>query len=458
MVLPLKQSEAKRPATITIETVVGDGDFTTFAAAFAAVTTAGARIKVGKGTFALTAAATQPNGPVLIEGEGIGVTVIDIATNVIDAFVTPNNKAFRMRNVTIKGGALVGQVGIHDTFAGARTITTALGFDNVEVGTAGAEIETFLKYDGASFAFFRDCVSDTPGATTDRFLGGTGVLPTVFVNGCDVEGSIDGGGGFGVLGRFSNSFFRVAVVAEFFLLEDGQYSGCRFNRGQVRLKGGTVLSGSRLVNGSKVVLKGSEITISGIDFGSGISGAAVETDGTLRSKITVSGCTQGSASADGCSWEVTDSLVSGCTNWEVVELGASDRNTYTGNSGFFPGSTIIGPLSRVEGARPHSQTGSTTGAFVELFTHTNINGVVGAGTIKNTGGVNALDVKETVVDLFGTTSSVTTPVAFGADAKLDPTKNIGTARPPYKSYKVEVSHPVAATTFDVKHVTHGAEA
>lgn len=96
----------------------------------------------------------------------------------------------------------------------------------------------------------------------------------------------------------------------------------------------------------------------------------------------------------------------------------------------------------------------TTPAFVEVFEHACPNGLMGIGTIKNTGG-DSLEVKETGVDLFGTTDSVTTVVGAGSDHTLNPQANLTTARPPYERYKVEVRHPATATTFDLRHATQG---
>lgn len=143
-------------------------------------------------------------------------------------------------------------------------------------------------------------------------------------------------------------------------------------------------------------------------------------------------------------------------NCKVVEIGAADLNRYDDNMGF-SGSTIIGADSVVNDARRKGVTGgATTGAFVNQFTHTNPKGLLGIGTIQNTGGVNSMEVREEVTDAFGNVSSMTTTVVAGNNYMLDPQTNIGAAFPPYLSYGVSVRHPVAATTFDLQFVTHGA--
>src|SRR3990170_569763 len=54
----------------------------------------------------------------------------------------------------------------------------------------------------------------------------------------------------------------------------------------------------------------------------------------------------------------------------------------------------------------------TTDVFVEVFTHANSNGLVGGGSIKNTG-AQGIDVKESATDLFGVLDSSTVSVAAG---------------------------------------------
>lgn len=116
------------------------------------------------------------------------------------------------------------------------------------------------------------------------------------------------------------------------------------------------------------------------------------------------------------------------------------------------------------GSALFSATGSTTDAFVTVKmtlsglgtsdpgTRVNPSGLIGQGTIKNTG-ANSMDVKETVTDLFGVTDSVTTTVTAGNDLLLSMAVNMNTARPPYSSYKIEVKSTSAgnATTYNYKH-------
>ncbi|MCJ7633459.1 hypothetical protein MUP77_13870, partial [Candidatus Bathyarchaeota archaeon] len=77
--------------------------------------------------------------------------------------------------------------------------------------------------------------------------------------------------------------------------------------------------------------------------------------------------------------------------------------------------------------------------------------------ISNTGGAS-MDVRETVTDAFGTTTSTTTAVLAGNSLMLDEQVNINTAFPPYLSYAVAVQSttPGVPTTFNLHHASHGA--
>lgn len=120
--------------------------------------------------------------------------------------------------------------------------------------------------------------------------------------------------------------------------------------------------------------------------------------------------------------------------------------------------------STFNGSALFHATGSTTDALVAIKmtlsglgtsdsgTRINPAGLIGQGTIKNTG-AQSMDVKETVTDAFGVTDSVTTTVTAGNDLLLSMAVNITTARPPYVSYKIEVKSTAAGvpTTYSYQH-------
>lgn len=112
-----------------------------------------------------------------------------------------------------------------------------------------------------------------------------------------------------------------------------------------------------------------------------------------------------------------------------------------------PYSFSAGFNSVVVGQRRLQKTGTTGAAFVSQFKLNRLSG--GIGTIKETGGVNSMNVMEAVEDYFGTVTSVTTLVAAGGSLRLDPTVNIGSARPPYKSYEILVANGSGPGDFDI---------
>jgi hypothetical protein len=73
----------------------------------------------------------------------------------------------------------------------------------------------------------------------------------------------------------------------------------------------------------------------------------------------------------------------------------------------------------------------------------------------NTGGVNDLQLTETVTDKFGVTVSVSRILIAGEPYMLDPQTNFGDdssmARPPYVEYKVQVADgfPGSHTTYEL---------
>jgi len=139
----------------------------------------------------------------------------------------------------------------------------------------------------------------------------------------------------------------------------------------------------------------------------------------------------------------------------ILEVAPADRNLYhhnlgiNGNGGV--GSTFVGIRNTFNGVTQHRASAATVNAFTDIHTQLATSGVIGIGTIKNIG-ANGMNVRETVIDQFGVTSSVTTLVAAGADRLLDPNINIGTARPAYRSYIVAVQSavPGSPTTYDMR--------
>jgi hypothetical protein len=112
----------------------------------------------------------------------------------------------------------------------------------------------------------------------------------------------------------------------------------------------------------------------------------------------------------------------------------------------------------VVAARTDATGVATTDAYATAANKTSTTGILGIGTLKNTG-AQGLTVRETGVDAFGNTDSTETPVAAGDSVMLDPTQNFGsTAFPPYTQYTVEVKSttPGSPTTYSVRLLTQAA--
>lgn len=102
--------------------------------------------------------------------------------------------------------------------------------------------------------------------------------------------------------------------------------------------------------------------------------------------------------------------------------------------------------------------GATLAANAVVFDVIQPDGLIGFGSIVNTGGVNDMVVRETVVDKFGVTNSVEHTIPAGWDYQLDPQTYFGTpgsqSRPPFTEYKVEVRDGFAGshTTYELHYV------
>lgn len=118
--------------------------------------------------------------------------------------------------------------------------------------------------------------------------------------------------------------------------------------------------------------------------------------------------------------------------------------------------TLINPSRSSSGGSSGEiidETGSTGDAYTSVFLTGSPGGMMGIGTIKNTGS-DSMNVRETVVDKFGSTAVVVKVLAAGDEYLLDPQTNfddtVNLALPPFVSYEVEVQSLVAGvpTTFE----------
>ena len=227
---------------------------------------------------------------------------------------------------------------------------------------------------------------------------------------------------------------------------ESQFSNCLF-----RVDANSAVPLPAIINGSgSTYVVGCEIGGSGTDY-------------VLSDCKVVDGCSMDSATTaiilltsfvDGGRVSNCD-LGIGSSTVPILETGAAANNRYINNFAATGPTLLAGTNSIWEGARRDvASAQATTGVFVNYTGEASPTGLFSNGTIKNTGG-NSLEVRETVTDGFGVTDSATQTITAGNQGVLSAQVNIGTARPPYRSYFIAVRHPGAATTFDLQVQTRG---
>lgn len=90
------------------------------------------------------------------------------------------------------------------------------------------------------------------------------------------------------------------------------------------------------------------------------------------------------------------------------------------------------------GASLDDSSGATADAYASLMALSGAGGLVGSGTVKNTGGVNDMTVKRTVTDAFGGGDNTEDVVTPGASFSYDISEAVGAAVPPYTDFDVSV--------------------
>ena len=461
-------------ATFVVHPTVGVGDYTTIQAAVDALPAEGGIIIVREGTYAITTAITLPDKSVTIFGINAGSVIIDLGSNAIYAFTYLHTSAqyrtVRLENLTIQGNGTASQKGFHINDPGFYTelILDQVIIDNVDIGVYDESCSGLEFHSVAIYLADRDGVMHYD-STTD--LESTMWIDNCYfenINGTKKRGGI-GGGGFA---NISNSrldcgtgttFTRAQITGTRFGA-DGTFTGSK--KVSIGNSRGVEMSAIEFRGGAYLEVVTGPWSVSGLVWQAGtvpavcidvLSGAGI---GTITGAAFVDATTAAIRTAS-----TTGVAITGCifastgVHNTVLETGSADLNSISGCSGLSGGGgiTIIGASTIVNGAKAITGSGSTSGSYVELFTHTNPKGLTGIGTIKNTGGSNDMQVKETVIDAYGVTDSTTvTTVGPMDDYLLDPQTDFGLARPPYVSYKVEIKHPTSATTYSMRHTTEGA--
>lgn len=503
----MKQENAvpDRAATLVVHPTAGIGDATTIEDAVAMIVTmGGGEIFLREGTYAPAATIDLPDLPISIKGVGNGVVITSPSGLPLFSVTTGFTSRYFFSGFSVTGDDSVGNalinldsdvdvsfVEVHTSSVRDIVVTSGapeVSFSFCSFSMTAANNWSFWRGSATGGLLIWDYVDVTVGATqstagivgvpdwevTGSYIGGGGPAKTV----CDcgkvtfqgfrmhkIRLFANGDGSTmvnveGIDSRYALSNARSSIVGSTFTtptLVDNQIIICDGPGGTGGVNCDIAISGCTF-DGSNIVFEGIGVEVLGVVI-SGCSfsniGAGNATDGAVtlgsfaNAEMTVIGCKFFNTSPDQPIYEFNINTI----------RGFYDNNLGAANS------VIISPFSTIDGVRrfgggvtpPGDGTGTTTAAFVELFTHKNKNGVVGTGHAKNTGGVNSMDVRISVTDAFGTSANATSTVAPGADLLLDPAANIGTARSPYVSYKVEVKDTVAAshTTFNTQFSSTG---
>jgi hypothetical protein len=485
-------------ATFIVGKDLIEADFLTVPEAIANLPTDGGSIFALQGTYTLPASIVLPNKNVKIAGTGD--STVFVAPTVLPLFSIPlaSLGRYEFDGFQVTGDDSVGQSLID--------IATAVDVKFENVNTTGLK-DIVVTSAGPEVKFLNSCFMMTSLAATSSFwrgsVMGVGGLSWEYVEATittpstdgivgrpdwDVTASYIGGGGpltttFD-LGKLRIQGFRTDKCRFILNDEDCVIVNLEHVDGNISIENNRTaiansifrtptLSGTQIsifVAGGNV-----DITISGCIFdGAGVTGTDFQIELSDERGVEIVGCSfsnNGTGAATdanigvGNTGGTTELTVVGCKFFggnPAQALTESALGTiigkYSDNLGFGT-ADIISVFSTVNGAKRMDRISVTTPVFVEVFTHENTRGLLGIGTIKNTDGVDSLDIKETVVDAFGVTASVTTTVLAGNSYLLDLQTNFATASPPYRSYKVEVKDTVAASpaTFELHHVSQGAQ-
>ena len=438
-------------ATRIVSLIPGEGTDLTIAAAIAALPAAGGTIFIKQGTYPQAAPLVMPAKNVKIVGAGRGATFIDLGVAAINCFTLGFPRAYTFEDFSIIGSNVAGQRGFHWTAFAPGALDDVTVISRVDIGwdypgVTMKSLETCIESNTASQQIrINDCNFLVPDLVTSFYLKAGGLFKITksrFRSRNPVNAGKIGNVGFAatplqlVMDDVEIDCFQDCKAAFF------NATKCQFNNGIVTPNGGI---GSRFVE--------CEFTVQVLaPFDKPHCLNLTAGDGTLT---TVIGCYFNGGTSEAIQIAGDRNRIIGNRGCKVTEVGlVVDSNIYDNNEGF-TGSVILGLNSVVNGMRRADVIGGvTTGAFVAQFTHINQKGLVGVGTVKNTGAF-AMEVMETVTDAFGVIDSVTTTVLPGNDYMLDLQTNFATARPPYIKYAVAVRHPVAATTFDLRHGSQG---
>lgn len=442
-------------ATFVVGIDLIEADFSNIQEAINNAPANGADIYILPGTYTMTTFLSSVDRPVTLRGGGINATILDFGA-VAGKFISiDNDSTINLKALTVWAGNQAGQY-LYDVTA------NYLGheFVYVEDVMVGKFADTSKDIEGGFIGpilAFLTNVTILLQATAASYFADSGVAtPGVNYFTCYDVTAYGQGAQRLKWGGFKN---ETSFYADACLFGCANFGSCKY----VYLSASTILGGG----GSSTVTLSSFYCFF---IGSGLNDVTVQ----INNDSTFIGCDSGTQynlidriidipagvngiTITGCnfaSWAVetirnagSNVNVSGCIGYVtgdvlVTETGAADSNNYWDIDA---ASTIIGPNSKVNNSKLSPFSTVTTNAFVTaLGPLVNPKGLRGSGVIKNTGG-NSMDVKELFTDAFGTVSTLTTPVPAGDELQLSLSQNIGTGRPPYVRYEVQVKDTVGGS-------------
>jgi len=481
----------------------GSGTDLTIAAAIAALPAEGGDIYIKQGTYAQAATLVLPDKNIRIRGSGNGTLITSPSGLPLFSVAAGFTSRYEFETFRVTGDNSIGNALINLDSAvdvSFEEVHTSAVRDIVVTSTAPDVSFSFCSFAmtaANNWSFWRG--SSTGGLLTwdyvDVTVGATQSTTAIVGNPeWTVTASYVGGGGPLTstcnLGRTTIQGFRADKLRFVLGSDDNRIVNLNHIDGNITVNNArTAIANSVFLtptlSGSQLSVAGTggagglvAVTISGCIFDSaGIQGTNVQVDILNVQGVEIVGCAfsnngtgagtdaniqAGSTGGDNRFTVVGCKFTGGNPHQPVLEFsigGTTIIGRYDDNLGF-DGATIVSNESTVNGNKRFSATAvATTDAPVTQFTHTNTRGLMGIGTIKNTG-ANSLDVIETVTDAFGTSSSATTTVLAGNNLMLDEQVNLGTAFPPYVSYSVAVKSTVLGnpTTFNLRHASAGADA
>jgi hypothetical protein len=483
-------SPTPKAATLVVDPVPGIGDYTTIQAALTAIgVIGGGYILIREGTY--PEKLTFPlNAPIVMRGCGDSTIIAPVGAGEVFAF--PNGQA-ALTYVVLEDAKITGDPTVAQTAFAYKDVNSRWRFITNRVHITGvrkiddiqARQTTYVgelfqvdhwsprfipttstgnnvlcatpnaagTYNGPTAIVYHDAIlSDEMNNTTDGWhydFDGDTIFEGLGYIQLESSSTVDGHEVNGSLISYAAAALTLEILGGSWPSFDSIQNQTNIGPFKLKLSGGFDGNVSHLLingAGSGVILnrRGQKVDVSQGASVPAVTGVVVDVlAGADDCRVSGSFKDAGVASirtaalktvVDGCDF----SQVSGKT---VLETGAADQTVIDSCTGLGTGTglTIIGPLTKVNGAMKSDKATSTTNALVEIVpTITNPLGLIGIGTIQNTDGVNSLDVKESFTDAFGTTSSVTTTVLFGNYLILHLQQSLGTGRAPYVSYKAEV--------------------